>query len=190
MYETDDDDYCYPGTTVLKNLRNLRSQRTLTRFETAMTAQRFDEPLPEGRLSVRHYRAVHHHLFQDVYAWAGKTRTVRISKEGSTFCYPEHIDAQLKQAFASLKKKHHLRNLPADKFAEQAAEFLSLLNAIHAFRDGNGRAQLAFMALVALKAGHPLHLERLDPKRFLQTMVHSFHGDETFLARELISLIE
>ena len=30
-------------------------------------------------------------LDQDVYAWAGKDRTVRLSKGGSTFCYPEHI---------------------------------------------------------------------------------------------------
>jgi Fic/DOC family len=91
---------------------------------------------------------------------------IRISKEGSAFCYPEHIDRQLKQVFGALKNKQFLRNLSADEFAEQAAAFLSHLNAIHAFRDGNGRAQLAFMALEAFKAGHPLHLGRLDPKRF------------------------
>jgi cell filamentation protein len=189
LYGADDDVYCYPGTTVLRNLQDLTSQRALTRFETAITAQRFEEPLPDGRLSVRHFRAVHHHLFQDVFAWAGKSRTVRISKEGSAFCYPEHIDRQLKQTFGALKKRQFLRYLSADEFAEQAAEFLSLLNAIHAFRDGNGRAQLAFMALVAFKAGHPLHLERLDPKRFLQAMIRSFHGDETFLIRELRLLV-
>jgi cell filamentation protein len=154
-----------------------------------MTAQRFEEPLPDGRLSVRHYRAVHHHLFQDVYAWAGKSRTIRISKDGSAFCYPEHIDDQLKQAFGALKKKRFLRDLAADQFAQQAGEFLSLLNAIHAFRAGNGRAQLAFVALVAFKAGHPLHLERLDPKRFLEAMIRSFLGDETFLVRELRLLV-
>ncbi|UQR61366.1 Fic family protein [Bradyrhizobium sp. C-145] len=59
--------------------------------------------MPDGLLSVRHYRAVHHHLFQDVYPWAGKSRTVRISKDGSAFCYPEYIDSQLKQTFARLR---------------------------------------------------------------------------------------
>ena len=91
-YDAVDDHYCYPGTKVLKNLRNLKSQAALTRFETAITAQRFDEPMPTGLLSVRHYRAVHHHLFQDVYAWAGKNRTLRMSREGNAFCYPEYID--------------------------------------------------------------------------------------------------
>jgi cell filamentation protein len=85
MYEAIVDPYCYSGSTVLKNIPGLRSQRALDRFEAAITAQRADEPLPSGRLSVAHYRAVHHHLFQDVYAWAGRFRTVRISK-GSRPC--------------------------------------------------------------------------------------------------------
>jgi cell filamentation protein len=59
----------------------------LAEFEAVSTVQRADEPLPVGRLSVRHYRAIHHHLFQDVYAWAGKFRTVRLGKERSAFCY-------------------------------------------------------------------------------------------------------
>lgn len=190
MYDAIDDPYCYPGTTVLKNLRNLRTQRALTRFETAATAQRFDEPLPNGLLSVRHYRAVHRHLFQDVYAWAGKNRTLRISREGSEFCYPEYIDGQLKQTFGRLRRNGYLRDLPGDDFTTQAAEFLSELNAIHPFRDGNGRAQLAFMALIAAKAGHPLHLDRLNPRSFLQAMITSFHGDDGPLVRELRRLID
>jgi cell filamentation protein len=191
MYESDDDTYCYPGTTVLKNLGNLRTQRALERFETAMTAQRFDEPLPNGLLSVRHYSAVHHHLFQDVYAWAGKSRTVRISKPGSApFCYPEYIDGALRQTFRKLHRSRYLRNLAADDFAEQAAALLSQLNAIHTFRDGNGRAQLAFMVLLADRARHRLHLDRLQPGNFLQAMINSFQGDHAPLSRALRLLID
>jgi cell filamentation protein len=94
-----------------------------------MTAQRFDEPLPGGRLSLRHYRAVHHHLFQDVYTWAGRFRTVRIGKQGSMFCYPENIDREMKQLFARLQRDNYLRSLSADEFARAAASFLSTLNA-------------------------------------------------------------
>jgi cell filamentation protein len=54
MYDIIDDPYCYPGTTVLINRQNLRTQAALARFETAMTAQRFCEPLPAGRLSIGH----------------------------------------------------------------------------------------------------------------------------------------
>ncbi|MGH6959170.1 MAG: hypothetical protein ACREE7_01675, partial [Dongiaceae bacterium] len=78
MYAAIADPYCYAGTTVLKNIPRLRGQAALERFETIATAKRAEEPLPTGALDVRHYRAIHRHLFHDVYRWAGKFRTVRI----------------------------------------------------------------------------------------------------------------
>ena len=98
MYDAIEDPYCYPGTTVLKNRAGHLTQRALTQFETAMSAQLADEPLPTGRLSVYHYQAIHRHLFQDVYSWAGTFRAVRISRDGSMFCYPEHIRSPLSAA--------------------------------------------------------------------------------------------
>jgi fido (protein-threonine AMPylation protein) len=85
MYAAIDDPYCYPGTTVLKNVPGIQDQAALDEFEIAIVAQRSDAPLPRGRFSLHHYCAVHRHLFQDVYHWAGRFRTVRISKGGSTF---------------------------------------------------------------------------------------------------------
>jgi cell filamentation protein len=184
-YDAVEDPYCYPGTTILKNLRNLKTQSALTRFETVITAQRFDEPLPGGRLSPTHFCAVHRHLFQDVYTWAGRYRTVRISRQGSMFCYPEHIDAQIKRLFTQLRNDEYLRDLSKEKFAQKATLFLSDLNAIHAFRDGNGRTQLAFMALVAAKADHPLNFEVLEPDDFLDAMIRSFQGDDKKLLDQL-----
>jgi cell filamentation protein len=190
MYDAIEDPYCYPGTTVLKNCAGHRTQRALTRFETAMAAQRADEPLPIGRLSVHHYRAIHRHLFQDVYLWAGNLRTVRISKDGSMFCYPEHIRLQMSSLFIQLRRDHYLRGLTTGEFARKAAIFLANLNAIHPFRDGNGRTQLAFMALLAARADPPLSLDRLHARRFLDAMVKSFHGHERPLQIELRKLVD
>lgn len=189
MYAAFPDPYCYSGTTVLKNIPGLRDAAALERLETVITADRAGEPLPPGRLSVRHYQAIHRHLFQDIYRWAGRLRSVRISKGSSTFCYPEHIRGELRRVFRELSQSKHLRGLDASEFARKAAHFLAELNAIHAFRDGNGRAQLAFMALLAAQAGHPLAFGRLDPEDFLAAMIASFHGDEGPLARQLLTLI-
>jgi cell filamentation protein len=92
MYAASRDPYCYPGTTVLINRLGLRNQSKLDAFEAEVSAERATQPLPAGRPSYAHYRAIHRHLFGDIYAWAGKVRRVRISKGESTFCYPEHID--------------------------------------------------------------------------------------------------
>ncbi len=154
-----------------------------------MTAQRADEPLPSGRSGVRHYQAIHRHLFQDVYNWAGEFRTVRISKGGNMFCYPEYISAQMRDLFHSLRAEGYLRSRSAAEFAQDAAGFLNKLNAIHPFRDGNGRTQLSFMALLGARAGHPLYFEHLDPPAFLAAMIRGFHGDEAPLAAQLTTLI-
>jgi cell filamentation protein len=189
-YDAVSDPYCYPGTTVLKNIADIRDQAALEEYEAAITAQRADEPLPPGRLSMSQYKAVHHHLFQDVYEWAGRFRTVRISKDGSAFCYPEHIARETKRLFSSLKQKRHLRGLSREAFATEAANFLSTLNAIHPFREGNGRTQATFLALMAQRAGHPFDLARLQPTDFLAAMVASFKGNDLPLKREILSLAE
>lgn len=189
MYDAAADPYCYPGTAILKNIPGLRDQTALEKFEAAMTAQRSDEPLPAGRFTVQHYRSIHHHLFQDVYSWAGKFRTVRLAKSGSAFCYPEHIAHEMKALFDGLKAKRHLRDLSPNAFAQEAASFLTTLNAIHPFREGNGRAQLSFVALMANDAGRPLDLAVLNPDEFLEAMVASFRGDEEPLGRALSAMI-
>ena len=189
MYQSAPDPYCYPGSTVLKNKADLQTAEALEAFETAMTFARSEEPLPRGRLSVRHYRAVHHHLFQDVYVWAGEFRTVRLAKGTSAFCYPENIRSEMNRIFAWLKQEHFLRERARTEFATGAAHFLAELNAIHPFREGNGRTQLTFLAMLADRAGHSLDLNRLDPEQILAAMIASFSGDERLLIAAITGLI-
>ena len=189
MYRAEPDPYCYPGTSVLINRLDIRDQRRLDAFEGEVTAERANQPLPTGRLSYAHYRAIHKHLFQDVYRWAGKIRTVRISKSGSTFCYPEYIDREMRRLFADLARQRQLRGLDGPSFARKSAHFLAELNAIHPFREGNGRTQLSFLTVVAERAGHPLALERLNPKTMLKATITSFGGNEKPLADVIASLM-
>lgn len=189
MYDVTDDPYCYEGTFVLKNRLDLRTQAELDAFETAMTTQRAEEPLPDGDLDLQHYCALHRHLYQDVYEWAGEPRTVRTSKGGNMFCYPENIAAQLKRLFRELATAKQFRGLDADKFAAASAHFLAELNAIHPFREGNGRTQLVFLKLIANAAGHVVDFTRLDAPAMLAAMIASFHGDEAPLASEIRRMI-
>src|SRR3954447_18000263 len=92
---------------------------------TLITAQRAEEPLPSGNLDQQHYCALRRHLYQDVYDWAGELRTVRTSKGGNMFCYPENIAAQLKKLFDELAAARQFRELDADGFAGAAAHVLA-----------------------------------------------------------------
>ena len=168
------DPYCYAGSTVLKNVLGLRDQAALDRFDALSFALRSEEPLPAGRVSIRHYFAVHRHLFQDVYRWAGKPRRIRISNDGNPFCYPENIRSELKRLFHWLHSEDCLRGMGEELFTAKLAHFLAELNAIHPFREGNGRAQNAFALIIAAQADHPLRMEALDPDAFREAMITSF----------------
>lgn len=187
-YDAFDDPYSYKGTTVLKNRLRTRDAAVLEAFELEMTSLRAEEPLPEGRFGSAHYRAVHRHLFQDVYTWAGRYRTVRTAKGGNWFCFPEHIPQQMNGLFGRLRADNYLAFDDFETFVGRAASFLADLNAIHPFREGNGRAQLAFMHLLAIKAGHPLDFARVDAAGFLRAMVASFGGDLDPLVVQLTRL--
>ena len=91
--------------------------------------------------------------------------------------------------FARLREAEFFDGLAAAEFAERTAHFLAELNAIHPFREGNGRSQLGFVALIAVRAGHSLVLERLDPATFLEAMIRSFGGNEGPLVHQLRGLL-
>jgi cell filamentation protein len=189
VYASTPDPYCYPGTPVLKNRANLRDQVTLDAYEHEAMMQRAEEGYPAGRLSVSHFKALHKHLFQDVYFWAGRFRTVRISKGSSSFCYPEHIDAEMRRLFAGLQQDDYFGGLTAAEFAARAAHFLAELNAIHPFREGNGRTQLTYLTLLSEKAGHPINVDLIEPATILQAIIASFAGNEALLAEVLRGLM-
>lgn len=190
MYQVEEDKfYCYAGTAILKNKLDLRDAAELADFEAEITAQRASEPLPEGGLDYTHYKAVHRHLFQDVYPWAGEIRKVRIGKDGNWFCFPEHIDKQMLDLFGWLANENYLRDLEGEAFAKKAAHFLAELNAIHPFREGNGRTQLSFLAMLADQAGHSFDLEKLKPKAMLDATIASFDADEGPLVEVISKLM-
>lgn len=188
-YFADDDPYQAVDHPVLRNLPNLTDPNALEAFEALSVLQRSEEPLPQGALDAEHFKAVHHHLFQDVYDWAGQPRTIRIFKDGSPFCYPESFDQELRRIFSWVSIHDYLTGLSPQAFAKDAAWFLSELNAVHLFREGNGRAQSAFLAMLAAEAGHPLDFDRLDPEAWMAAMIVSFYNGTGPLAEQIESLI-
>jgi cell filamentation protein len=144
------------------------------------------EMLPDGKLDFAHYSALHRHIFQDVYEWAGETRTIRTGKGNNWFCYPEYIQSEADRLFSELTARGYLSAAEdKDVFAREAAWFLSEINAIPPFREGNGRVQLVFLTLLARNAGYELDERKLKPKLVLEVMVLSFSGNLAPLIAEI-----
>ena len=184
-YETVDDPACYPGTDTLINLPDLRDAEELAEFEIVRVGLRsFDVP-PMNDFDPADYRELHRHLFGDVYGWAGEYRTIRTGKGGNWFAFPEYITNEMERLFKRLDAPEFLPGSDPDEFIIQAADFLADLNAIHPFREGNGRTQLIFLRQLGLRAGHPFRSESVEAEEFLRAMIESFHGRNEALIDEL-----
>ena len=86
-YDSLNDYYCYPGTSVLKNKLNIQDMSTLEAAEREITAEtikflRYQSP----PYNLDYMRKLHGDLFSELYDWAGELRTVDISKGGTRFC--------------------------------------------------------------------------------------------------------
>lgn len=184
-YAAETDPLCYPGTTVLRNLLDIEDAELLDEAELALFLLRAEKPFPPGNFDVGHYLALHRYLFQDVYPWAGEIRTIRIGKDGNWFCYPEYIASELERVFAELGDPDKLENMTVADFASHIGHFLAELNAVHPFREGNGRTQLAFLAMLTEHAGLSFNAYELERDRVMHAMIESFSGDEV----PLVSLI-
>ena len=185
-----DDIYCYSGSSVLKNKLDIQNQDQLDAFEADITLARIvaisDEPLV-GNFDFDHLKAIHHELFQDLYDWAGEVRRVDILRENSRFANVRMIDSAAKRIFDGLAQESLFDGKAIEAVAKRLAHYLSEINVLHPFRDGNGRVQRVFISQLAKAAGYSLDYSDLNQQVMYRSMEKAFFGDETELA-ELIAL--
>ena len=75
-----------------------------------------------GNFDRAHLQAIHKHIFQDVFEWAGKLRTVKIAKPRSPFfAFERYLVPSLDKLASQLKAQGQLRGLTMDEFAIRAA---------------------------------------------------------------------
>ncbi len=147
------------GNSCPRNLFNIKDYAALQPLEAAHAAKRayqLEIRGMKGKFDTAHLRAIHKYLFQDVFPWAGELRVVNISKGNTNFGPAMHIGSALTELFERLAKEKQLTGLSAFKFVERSAFYLGEINAIHPFREGNGRTQREFIRQLALHAEHPL----------------------------------
>ena len=186
-----DDPYTDPVTGVLRNKLGLGASGELEAAEREITHAALilltESPVPPG-YDMMHLRAIHRRIFGDIYDWAGELRTVAIAK-GTWFCLPQYIESSAADTFRALHGENLLRGLRRYAFTERLTHFLGEVNAIHPFREGNGRAQRAFFAQLALDAGYILDWQHLDAHRNIAASAAIMRGDPTPMRKMLNELI-
>lgn len=178
-----------PDTGVLYNLHGATNQERLDQLEADFTAARtyqLSETPIYGLFDLTHLKSIHRHLFRDTYAWAGEIRTVDISKGNTRFANHQFIDNEMRKIAIVLLEDNYLTGLAIGEFSSKAAYYLSEINAIHPFREGNGRTLREFINLLAANSGYTIAWPDFAPAELLKQIIFAHHHHEKPLA-ELIA---
>ena len=181
FYECEQDNsYCYQDSCILKNKLGIRNKEQLEEAERNITALRILQ-LKTGELrgepNFKYLCKIHKHIFGDIYSWAGKIRTVDISK-GNMFCNSQFILENAEDIFNRLKKENYLQDYKdVNKMSERLAYYLSEINALHPFREGNGRAQREFIIVLARRAGYKVDFSKVSQEEMIQASEEAFYCD-------------
>jgi len=166
LYRYIDPDYTYTDheTGVLRNLANATDFDTLLLIESGAVTKRIAE-LQTNPIKIKNSSTlldIHKHLFQDVYSWAGKTRTVEISKGGKPFFPLSHFRNAFMFIDTLIAEYRETDKNDKPHLTRKLAEILDNVNYLHPFREGNGRTQREFLRLLAKEKRLSLNLNPPD----------------------------
>ena len=175
-YEPKNSKYCYENSEVLINKLDIKDEKKLSIYEAKITAAKslsLRQKGITGNFDKNHFLEIHKYLFEDIYPFAGKLREGNIAKGAFRFAMWEYIEPELDKLLNSLKQENYLLGLSKEKLAKRLAYYLSELNVLHPFREGNGRTEREFIRQLALKNGYVLNLKKVKPKEMLEASIES-----------------
>lgn len=192
VYKDKNSNYCYENSSVLINKLNIKNEKELQKYEAKITAAKLlglRQHGITGNFDVKHFISIHTYLFEDIYSFAGKFRNEDISKGVFSFAHWEYIDLELERLLLELKSEKYLEGIKQAELAKRLAYYISELNVLHPFREGNGRTIREFIRQLALKNGYILNLKKVLPREMLEASKKSVI-DTTDLEKIIESCLE
>lgn len=178
-YFVNDDD------TVLKNKLGIIDKQRLNEAEQEIVTKNTAALLntPSTDFSFNGLLDIHKVLFDEMYDFAGKVRTVDIAKPEmhTPFAYARFIPAEATRIFDTLSAKNFLSGLDGKDFIIEIAQLASELNALHPFREGNGRTIRLFLILLADRAGYLIDYSQVSAKELIEADRRAFEGNSDAL---------
>ena len=181
-YNAIPDPYCYPNSDVMINRFGIKNAMELDAVERELTLNRLGELLHKpvsGRFGFTHLKRIHKAVFGDLFEWAGQPREHGFITKGETiFCNAGFIDQEAVRIFGQLASDDNkLRGLEFDKFVERLVYYSSEINALHPFRDGNGRSLREFIRQLAAANGYSIRWQLVPPDVLLRADISAFYKE-------------
>lgn len=170
---------CYEGTACLINKFGITDERQLSEIEANITfakASELEENPLNGNFDIEHYKAIHRYLFEDLYDWAGRFRTINISKKSTRFVDAEELENLCIKCFERLKSNNYFQNMAFDNFVENVVDLYCTLNMLHPFREGNGRTERIFIAQLIRFNGYDIDFSGIDCDYLMIATIQAAQG--------------
>lgn len=170
MYDVINSRYTYKGTDVIKNKLNIRDEEKLRLYEKKMVAFKLTTinfaKLP-SKFDEKRLKYIHKYLFSDIYEFAGEYRLENIIKENFRFSEYEYIEENVNKIMSEINLDK-LKILSFDKFCESISYYMTELNVIHPFREGNGRTIREFIRELMNECGYDIDFSNIDYEEILE----------------------
>lgn len=177
-YGNDRDPYLYPGLNVMRNRLGIRQAERLAQAAYELTALRAATlglgPLLRG---LPHLCAIHQHIYQDIFDWAGDIREIDIYQGDTRFCHFAYIEKEGNALMQDLEEEGYLVGLEKAEFISRLSHYYCEINVLHPFRIGNGIVQRIFFEQLAIHAGFQLDWRDIDPEAWAQANQSGAMGD-------------
>jgi len=144
---------------ILKNKLGIKDPKELEDFETLLLTDAYEhflQLLSEDKLNLTLdlLFELHSYFLGTLYTWAGKIRTVNISKGDAFFAPAQNIESTLKQFESEFEKNKPIAKDSEEVIARKLSFIHCELNVIHPFREGNGRTLRLFLDLLTMNVGY------------------------------------
>ena len=153
----------------LENKLGLTNEAELARAEEKISKTKALELYDTGLLDTfavgtfAGLAAIHRHLFEDVYAFAGQVRTVNIAKGNFRFAPVMYLAAALES----------IDRMPQTTYDEIIEKYVEM-NVAHPFREGNGRSTRIWLDCILKKELHQvIDWSQVDKSDYLLAMERS-----------------
>lgn len=153
----------------LENKLGLTSSADLAREEERISKKKAVElfetglldTLPVGKFVT--LQAIHKYLFEDIYDFAGKLRTVNMAKGNFRFAPLMYLETALE----------NIDKMPQSNFDEIVEKYVEM-NIAHPFREGNGRSTRIWLDhILKNEIGKVVDWSKVDKEDYLLAMERS-----------------
>lgn len=170
----------YPGTQVFINKLDIRNSRILAEAEASLTWARTEEyrdsPSPTTFV-LQHLKHIHHHLFQDLYDWAGELRKYDMKKGDCIFTPANDIEHYAEKIYRQLANEEYLQGISNKAYITRLAYYYDMTNRLHPFPEGNGRTQRLFIEDLAAVSGMSIDWGAVHQWEIEETAIRAFEGN-------------